>query len=235
MAQEGHRPDVAPRLELPGVPKVEFPDNHEQESEHIGLGALRRMRCLRLCVDVGAVVAVEAKWNKVALEQWKTKKRASRDRRVELPHPSSKLEYFHINKFSKTAISTVEKQLRTRLHFTAPCLTVLDNKMFSMLGILRVYPTGLGTRGCIEDPRVTRTGFRPDPYAVTVFAGTGTALVPLVRARSTGGPDEREGGKIACGARRKNACGACRGDLLASGSQGPALDPPTVPSRYLPV
>ncbi|KAJ7257628.1 hypothetical protein C8J57DRAFT_1234776 [Mycena rebaudengoi] len=31
-------------------------------------------------------------------------------------HPSSKLEYFHINKFSTTAISTVEKQLRTRFN-----------------------------------------------------------------------------------------------------------------------
>jgi hypothetical protein len=43
-----------------------------------------------------------------------------------------------------------------------------------MLEIPRVYPTGLGTRGCIEDPRVTRTGFRPDPYTGTVFAGPGT-------------------------------------------------------------
>jgi hypothetical protein len=43
-----------------------------------------------------------------------------------------------------------------------------------MLGIPRVYPTGLGTRGCAEDPRVTRTGFVPDPYTGTVFAGPGT-------------------------------------------------------------
>jgi hypothetical protein len=43
-----------------------------------------------------------------------------------------------------------------------------------MLEISRAYPTGLETRECIEDPRVTRTGFRPDPYTGTVFAGPGT-------------------------------------------------------------
>jgi hypothetical protein len=42
-----------------------------------------------------------------------------------------------------------------------------------MLEILRVYPTGLGTRGCVEDPCVTRTAFRPDRYTGTVFAGPG--------------------------------------------------------------
>ena len=46
--------------------------------------------------------------------------------------------------------------------------------MLFMLKIPRVYPTGLGTRGCVEDPRVTRASFRPDPYAGTVFAGPGT-------------------------------------------------------------
>ncbi|KAJ6577879.1 hypothetical protein B0H19DRAFT_1062447 [Mycena capillaripes] len=51
---------------------------------------------------------------------------------------------------------------------------IFDNKTLFMLEILRVYPTGLETRGWIEDPRVTRTGFRPDPYAGTVFAGPGT-------------------------------------------------------------
>ncbi|KAJ7467230.1 hypothetical protein B0H11DRAFT_2197366 [Mycena galericulata] len=67
------------------------------------------------------------------------------------PHPSSKLEYFHINKFSKTAISIVEEQLHTwsnlyRAHTaekktkfnyivkqsTFYC-TILDEKMLFML------------------------------------------------------------------------------------------------------
>jgi hypothetical protein len=51
--------------------------------------------------------------------------------------------------------------------------TVFDNKILFMLEIPRVYLTGLGTHGCVEDPGVTRTGFRPDPYTGTVFAGPG--------------------------------------------------------------
>ncbi|KAJ6553812.1 hypothetical protein DFH09DRAFT_1495370 [Mycena vulgaris] len=35
--------------------------------------------------------------------------------------------------------------------------------MLFTLELPRVYPTGLETRGCVEDPRVTRMGFRPDP------------------------------------------------------------------------
>ncbi|KAJ7755270.1 hypothetical protein B0H14DRAFT_2635300 [Mycena olivaceomarginata] len=54
--------------------------------------------------------------------------------------------------------------------------TIFDNKTLFVLEISRVYLTGLETRGCIEDPRVTRTGFRPDPYTGTVFAGPGTDL-----------------------------------------------------------
>jgi hypothetical protein len=62
-------------------------------------------------------------------------------------------------------------RLSSSLHFTALYLT---RKYYFMLEIPRVYPTGLGTRGCVEDPRITRTGFRPDPYTDTVFAGPGT-------------------------------------------------------------
>ncbi|KAJ7502660.1 hypothetical protein B0H11DRAFT_2188444 [Mycena galericulata] len=87
------------------------------------------------------------------------------------PRSGSRLEHFHINKFSKTAISTVEKQLHTLLlHHSGERK---KNYAGNSAGILDGF----------EDPRVRRRpagnpyGSRPDPYAGTVFAGPGTAFL----------------------------------------------------------
>jgi hypothetical protein len=58
--------------------------------------------------------------------------------------------------------------------------TVFDSKILLILEIppRRVYPMGLGS---VEDSRVTHTGFRPDPYTSTVFAGPGTGRLTGTR------------------------------------------------------
>ncbi|KAJ7898931.1 hypothetical protein B0H14DRAFT_2556982 [Mycena olivaceomarginata] len=84
-------------------------------------------------------------------------------------------------KYSHRKFAAWRKKYNSRSSLMVPATfyrTILDNYVGNSAGI----PTGLGTRGCIEDPRVTRTGFIPDPYTGTVFAGPGTgAKRPLWR------------------------------------------------------